>query len=221
MDKRPEYLLRHTIAGAKPQAKGDVFRFGDVQSAWLGFMALNKNLGGNDDAVGDRGRYGAGRVALSPDLIAVHHRILGILDGHFRQRRLLIDHLRVLRFYGLKGRPPRLWVTNEARAHTLWQEALGIILPAFIAAGYVEDAFKRRWRDEMAAVMDEVCLMGEAGLRDGEASRCGAEGSRHDDGQARRRRQMQGLACCDARHEVCSRAVCRVRDGGFHQDGAR
>lgn len=93
---------------------------------------------------------------IAPALLEAHQRILGMLDEAYRARRLLIDHLRVLRFYGLKGRPPRLWVPREARAHTLWGEGLSILRPAMLKAGYVADAFSIRWQEELARLEAQI-----------------------------------------------------------------
>lgn len=147
MAKPPNDTRHHTIAGQEaahanvrflPQQK-NTFRFATPQAAWLGFMALHGIIGAESR-----------EEAVAPALLAAHQRILGILDEAYRGRRLLIDHLRVLRFYGLKGRPPRLWVPREARAYTLWEQGLEVLGPALVKAGYVADAFSIRWQEEMA-----------------------------------------------------------------------
>ena len=66
--------------------------------------------------------------------------ILKILDGLYRQRRLLRDHLLVLRHYGRRNMPPDPRRVKEARSYRLWVEALERIEPALIRKGIVTKA---------------------------------------------------------------------------------
>ena len=63
--------------------------------------------------------------------------ILKILDRLYRKRELLMDHLLVLRHYGRRMMPPDPCRRKEARAHTLWVEALGRIEMVLVAKGIV------------------------------------------------------------------------------------
>jgi len=50
--------------------------------------------------------------------------ILKALDELYRGRRLMRDHFRVLRHYGMRHMKPDPRRPSEARAHTLWEEAM-------------------------------------------------------------------------------------------------
>lgn len=61
--------------------------------------------------------------------------ILQIMDRLYRQRRLLMDHLLVLRHYGRRLMPPDPHRVKEMRAHKLWVEALERMEPVLIRKG--------------------------------------------------------------------------------------
>ena len=103
----------------------DSFKFYSAQSLWLAFMGLHRH--------DEQGKP----VTTNVPLQTVYKDILSILNRLYRARRLLMDHLRVLHFYGRKGRAPRSWVHKEMRAHTLWKEALAKIEPILIRKGIV------------------------------------------------------------------------------------
>lgn len=115
-----------------------LFKFYSAQSLWLGFMALNhdKKRGNN--------------VVMASELARAYDDILSVLNRLYRLRRLLIDHIRVLHFYGRKGRAPRGWVHKEMRAHTLWQEALDILTPYWIDKGYLVSKTAQQWQKAKA-----------------------------------------------------------------------
>lgn len=50
--------------------------------------------------------------------------IMKVVDRLYRQRRLLPDHLRVLRHYGVRQMAPDFRRSKEQRAYHLWCEAL-------------------------------------------------------------------------------------------------
>lgn len=63
--------------------------------------------------------------------------ILKILDRHHRNRRLMMDHLLVLRHYGKRKLSPDPRRSKEVRAFKLWQEALERIEPILVRKGIV------------------------------------------------------------------------------------
>ena len=63
--------------------------------------------------------------------------ILKIMEGLRRQRRLLMEHLLVLRHYGKRKMPPDPRRTKELRAHKLWIEALERMEPVLVRKGIV------------------------------------------------------------------------------------
>lgn len=60
------------------------------------------------------------------------------LDKLYRQRRLIRDHLLVLRHYGRRRLPPDPYRVKEKRAHTLWQQAMERLEDVLAAKGIVE-----------------------------------------------------------------------------------
>lgn len=63
--------------------------------------------------------------------------ILQIIDRLYRNRRLMRDHLLVLRHYGRRQMPPDSRRIKEARSAHLWREALARIEPALQNKGIV------------------------------------------------------------------------------------
>lgn len=64
--------------------------------------------------------------------------VLQVVDRLYRQRRLIRDHLCVLVHYGRRLIAPSPDRTREARASTLWREALAQIGPALRTKGIVQ-----------------------------------------------------------------------------------
>jgi hypothetical protein len=65
----------------------------------------------------------AGAIARACSPLAV----LRVIDRLWRQRVLVRDHLLVLAHYGRRGAAPRPANKREARAHTLWLEAVAVL----------------------------------------------------------------------------------------------
>lgn len=63
--------------------------------------------------------------------------ILRILDRLYRNRRLLRDHLLVLRHYGRRQMPPDVRRTKEIRSARLWAEAMERLRPVLESKGIV------------------------------------------------------------------------------------
>lgn len=70
--------------------------------------------------------------------------ILKIMDRLYRQRRLMMDHLLVLRHYGRRMMPPDPNRVKEIRASKLWGEALERLESVFINKGIVQE---RHWME--------------------------------------------------------------------------
>jgi len=64
--------------------------------------------------------------------------VLQVVDRLYRQRRLVRDHLCVLVHYGRRLMAPDPERGREARASTLWSEALALIGPALRTKGIVQ-----------------------------------------------------------------------------------
>ena len=63
--------------------------------------------------------------------------ILNVLNRLYRDRRLEMDHLMVLRHYGRRQMPPDPRRAKEVRAHQLWSEALKRLEAALVRKGIV------------------------------------------------------------------------------------
>ena len=108
--------------------------FGSVEEAWFWFIDANQ-------ARLDGARFTAARGHIRRPCEPVD--MLRILDRLYRTRRLSMDHLRVLRFYGVRQMPPEGWRRREARAATLWREAMRALEPVLEAKGILKGALAR------------------------------------------------------------------------------
>lgn len=111
--------------------------FGSPEEVWFWFMDANQ-------ARLDGARYTAARGNVRRPCEPVD--ILRILDRLYRTRRLMMDHMRVLRYYGVRQMAPEAWRKREARAATLWREAMHALEPVFIS--------KKIMRDRISISMD-------------------------------------------------------------------
>lgn len=102
--------------------------FDTVEEAWFWFIQAQQAR--NDGA---RFVMGAGlfpRPCEPTD-------ILRIVDRLYRKRRLLMDHILVLRHYGRRMLPPDPHRIKEGRAYSLWKEALARIEPVLESKGII------------------------------------------------------------------------------------
>jgi hypothetical protein len=123
-------MSRKDYRTPKPQPEIDSTPFSSAEEAWFWFIQAQEAR--NDGA---RFSLGAGlipRPCCPTDVMA-------ILDRLYRQRRLLRDHLLVLRHYGRRMLPPDPRRVKEFRAYTLWTEALARLAPAFLRKGIIKD----------------------------------------------------------------------------------
>lgn len=109
------YSLRH-------QPETELFPFENTEEAWFWFIAAQ-------EARNDGARFAAGLGLLPRPCEPLD--ILKVVDNLYRHRRLLRDHLLVLRHYGRRRLAPDEHRVKEQRAHTLWHEAMeriGVVL---------------------------------------------------------------------------------------------
>lgn len=85
--------------------------------------------------------------------------ILNILSRLHRNRRLIRDHLLVLRHYGRRQSPPDPKYIREMRAHTIWTEALERLEAAFVSRGIV---VRPHWAKEAGSNDDDFGGTGNA-----------------------------------------------------------
>lgn len=107
----------------KPQPDIERTPFDSTEEAWFWFIEAQK---ARED--GARFSFGQGLVARPCEPLD----ILNILNNLYRTRRLLMDHLRVLRHYGDRQMPPDPRRHKEMRAHDLWCEALDRLEPILV-----------------------------------------------------------------------------------------
>ena len=103
--------------------------FIDAEEAWFWFIAAQ-------EARNDGARFVAGQSVYNRPCEPLD--ILKILDRLYRQRRLLKDHLLVLRHYGRRHMAPEPHRIKEARSYKLWCEALERMSPILEKKGIIE-----------------------------------------------------------------------------------
>jgi|TARA_R110002126_G_scaffold13118_1_gene55950 hypothetical protein len=123
MSKKNYYPVVNTL--------GDIDKFPSVEDTWFWFITANQ-------ALLDGARIGAGagkynRPCLPSD-------ILTIVDRLRRNRRLLRDHIMVMRHYGRRQHAPDRYHPKEMRAASIWQEAMEVLEEVLIAKGIVAKA---------------------------------------------------------------------------------
>lgn len=116
--------------------------FINAEEAWFWFIAAQA-------AKNDCAKYVAGASLYPRPCEPVD--ILTVLDRLYRQRRILRDHLLVLRHYGRRQMPPDPYRIKEARAAHLWNEALERISPVLEKKGIIEPQRKshENWHREV------------------------------------------------------------------------
>lgn len=124
----------------KLQAEIETVPFDSAEEAWFWFIVAQQAR--NDGA---RFTMGIGLVPRPCEPVD----ILKILNRLHRNRRLLMDHFLVLRHYGRRMMPPDPHRIREARAATLWAEALDRLGEVLESKGIVRRA-QRSWLPEVA-----------------------------------------------------------------------
>jgi len=102
--------------------------FESVEEAWFWFITAQQ-------ARNDGARYVAGAGNMPRPCEPVD--ILKVLDSLYRKRRLLRDHLLVLRHYGRRLMAPDPRRVKEKRAHHIWCEAFDRIGPVLAEKGII------------------------------------------------------------------------------------
>lgn len=110
--------------------------FHSAEEAWFWFIAAQGAK--NDGARVTAGQGSLSRPCEPSDIFQVVNRL-------YRQRRLLMDHLLVLRHYGKRHMAPDPRRVKEARANLLWREALSRIEVVLERKGIVK---KPHWLRE-------------------------------------------------------------------------
>jgi hypothetical protein len=128
MASRDRYALKYT-SDRTPEP------FSSAEEAWFWFVAAQ-------EARVDGARFSAGLGLIPRPCEPID--ILKVLDQLYRNRRLLRDHLLVLRHYGRRRMPPDEKRVKEMRAHTLWSEAMNRMEEPLARKGIIiRNIFKR------------------------------------------------------------------------------
>lgn len=107
----------------RPQTDVDTLPFRSAEEAWFWFIQAQAAR-----AEGARIAMGQGLITRPCEPVD----ILRVIDRLYRQRRLIMDHLLVLRHYGRRMMPPDARRKPEQRAHKLWTEAMERIAPVLL-----------------------------------------------------------------------------------------
>lgn len=112
----------------KPQTDVKTTPFDNAEEAWLWFILAQ-------EARNEGARITAGAGLYNRPCEPMD--ILQCMNGLHRNRRLLMDHLLVLRYYGKRQLPPDPTRIREVRAFALWKEALERMEPVLVRKGIV------------------------------------------------------------------------------------
>lgn len=112
----------------KPLPVREYVPFSTAEEAWFWF--IQAHTARMEGARIVAGASGVERPCEPVDIFRVMERL-------YRARRLLMDHVMVLRYYGRRLAPPDPRQVKEARAHKLWCEALEKMEEIFITKGIV------------------------------------------------------------------------------------
>ncbi len=119
----------HEIYAHRRQPEIKAVPFANAEEAWFWF--IQAQAARNDGA---QFSMGAGTLPRPCEPLD----ILKVVDRLYRQRRLMTDHLLVLRHYGRRLMPPDPQRVREARSHTIWTEALERIGVALERKGIIQ-----------------------------------------------------------------------------------
>lgn len=137
-------MTRRSKVGSKTKNTSvhdvETFPFHDGEEAWFWFIQAQQ-------ARNEGARYTAG-MSLKPRPCEPAD-ILKILDRLYRNRRLLRDHLLVLRHYGRRQMAPDPRRVKEAIAYKLWCQAMERIELALIAKGIMYDPAPQKEKREL------------------------------------------------------------------------
>lgn len=112
----------------RPLADLPTTPFDSVEDAWFWFMQANEARQAGAKIVA--GMSATPRPCEPLDMLRV-------IDRLYRNRRLMLDHLRVLAHYGRRLMAPDPLRSGEARASRLWREALSRMEPVLRGKGIV------------------------------------------------------------------------------------
>ena len=122
----------------KPQSEVPPTLFTSAEEAWFWFMQ-------NQMARADGARVAAGLSLVPRPCEPVD--VYKIMERLYRSRRLLMDHILVLRHYGRRLMSPDIRYPKEIRAHQLWTEALTRMEDVMVTKGIVTPQKAFSWKE--------------------------------------------------------------------------
>lgn len=122
MPPRKYYAPKHNEAKTTP--------FQSAEEAWFWFVQ-------NQMAKAEGAKIVAGAASIPRPCEPVD--IYKIMERLYRGRRLLMDHIMVLRHYGRRLMSPDPYRPKEIRAHGLWIEAMERMEESMILKGIVQE----------------------------------------------------------------------------------
>jgi hypothetical protein len=76
---------------------------------------------------GQAGRPARGARTKNDDRPCDPDDIVKVLDRLYRQRKITLEHARILRIWGERGKEPSPTVPQERGDYRLWSEAVGLL----------------------------------------------------------------------------------------------
>lgn len=104
-------------------------KFDTAEEAWFWFIQASEAKNSGARIVSGKGRVT--RPCEPSDIYNVLNRL-------YRSRRLNMNHLRVLKHYGVRMMPPDYKRSKEARSYHIWREAMRRLQDALQDKGIVE-----------------------------------------------------------------------------------
>ena len=129
-------MSRQTQHAPKYQSDIEGVPFNSAEEAWFWFVSAQM-------ARADGARIAAGVSLITRPCEPVD--IFKAMERLYRSRRLLMDHILVLRHYGRRLMSPDPRRAKEIRAHKLWCEALERLEDVFVSKGIVAAKQKNEW----------------------------------------------------------------------------
>lgn len=113
-----------TIEGSPSETADHTFPFQSAEEAWFWF--IQAQTARNDGAKISAGSGLYPRPCEPVDIIRTVERI-------YRNCRISMDHVMVMKHYGLRMLAPNKYVNKEKRSHTLWTQAMERLEESLIA----------------------------------------------------------------------------------------
>lgn len=136
----------HKQAGYVENVATDAVPFVDAEEAWFWFLQAQA-------ARYDGARFTSGQALYPRPCEPID--VFKVVDRLYRNRMITMEHLRVLKHYGQRLMAPDANRTREARAHSLWVEALDKIEDVLVNKGIVQRIPDQRFSQQMAHYAQE------------------------------------------------------------------